>query len=84
MKPLLHSKYDAVAEAMYLRYSNAQVARSEMLDGAEGSVGVDFDANGETVGIELISVNDETVAIATHYANEHGLGLTGATFPRAA
>jgi uncharacterized protein YuzE len=69
---------------MYLTYSPAQAVASEMLDGEDGSVCVDFDANGDVVGIELIVVDDETVALATSYANAHGLGLTGAHFPSAA
>jgi len=84
MKPLLDSKYDPVAEAMYLRYSNANAVRCQMLDGDDGAVCVDFDVAGDVVGIELIVVDGETVALATTYANEHGLGLTGAHFPSAA
>lgn len=84
MKPLLESRYDPVAEAMCLRYSNAPSLRSQMLDGENGSVCVDFGEKGEVVGIELVVVDDETVAPATRYANEHALGLTGANVPHAA
>lgn len=84
MKALLESKFDPVAEALYLRYSGKPVARTEWLDGPNGSVSVDLDVDGDPVGIEVVVIDDETVALATRYANENGLGLTGATFPRAA
>jgi uncharacterized protein YuzE len=63
--------------SMYLRYSNGDpMPPTKMLDPA-GSVNVDFDAKGDIVGIELVHVNDSTVAIATRFANEQGLGLAG-------
>lgn len=84
MKSLLNCEYDPEAEAMYLRYSNAEVARSQMLDGDDGVVCADFDAEENVVGIELIVVDNETVSTVTRFANERHLGLAGAHFPTAA
>ncbi len=83
MKPLIEVKRNREKIAgrrfysMYLRYSDGEaVPPTKTLD-SSGSVNVDVDANGDIVGIELVHVNDDTVAIVTHFANEQGLGLAG-------
>jgi uncharacterized protein YuzE len=51
-----HMKYDAAANAAYIRLSNARV-----LDSEEISPGVvfDFDAEGHIVGIELLDAKTQ-------------------------
>lgn len=79
MKPLIaverkRSEHDdVVLVSLYLRYSREPVARTESLDGEV--VNVDYDATGAVIGIEVADVDDDSIALATKFANEHGLGL---------
>ncbi len=69
---------DSGVVCLYLRYSYGNIVRPTTSLDDEGSVNVDYDAQGEIVGIEIIDVDDESVALATRFANEHNLGLAGA------
>ncbi|HEX5274184.1 MAG TPA: DUF2283 domain-containing protein [Candidatus Rubrimentiphilum sp.] len=85
MRPVIdvERSTDRGVVCLYLRYSYGNVVPPTKSLDAEGSVNVDYDAKGEIVGIEIIDVDDESVALTTQFANEHGLGLAGA-FGRAA
>jgi uncharacterized protein YuzE len=67
---------------VYLYYSRNAVARTQTLDD-DYSVNVDFDSSGEAVGVEIVAPDDETIAIATHFALDHDLSLVGVFDPRA-
>ncbi|MGB6522963.1 MAG: DUF2283 domain-containing protein [Candidatus Cybelea sp.] len=68
--------------SIYLYYSRNAVARTQTLD-EHYEVAVDFDSSNEVVGIEIVAPGDETIALATRFALDHGLSLAGAFDPRA-
>jgi hypothetical protein len=44
---------------------------------------IEFDSSNEVVGIELVAPSDETIALASRFALDHGLSLAGVFDPRA-
>jgi uncharacterized protein YuzE len=53
---------DSAAGAAYVRFSRHKVARTQVLDSTKATVTVDFDAAGDAIGIELIGVEEFTLA----------------------
>jgi uncharacterized protein YuzE len=47
---------DSQAHAAYVRFKNTKVARTQSIEKAGAPVNIDFDAQNEVVGIELIGV----------------------------
>lgn len=82
MKPIVEIEHDDAGgmHSMYLRYSEAPVARTVARD-PEGSVNVDLAADGSPVGVELVSTGDEEVSLAIAAAQEYGLSLVGVFNP---
>ena len=84
---------DSAAGAAYVRFSRHKVARTQVLDSRKATVTVDFDAAGEAIGIELIGVEEFTLArllescgIELHPQNRVAIGKaryirTGAKVP---
>lgn len=64
---------------MYIYYSRRPVAKTANCDD-EGSVCLDFDANGEVVGMEILHAGDEEIVIAIETAT-YGLSLSGVFDP---
>ena len=50
----MKSSYDAIADALYLRFTEIQIAESE--EGVEDVI-LDFDAEGLIVGVEVLSAS---------------------------
>jgi uncharacterized protein YuzE len=67
--------------SMYLRYSKTAVTWTNALH-PDGAVSVDYDANGEVVGIEIVAPDSQTVAIAAEFAVSQGLSLLGVFDPQ--
>jgi uncharacterized protein YuzE len=63
-----------VGPLAYLRYRDGTFARNERVG---QDVIIDYDADSQVVGIELLGFRDKTLAIARAFAEEHGLA-----FPR--
>jgi uncharacterized protein YuzE len=83
MRPLVEvTRGEESPHSVYLGYSHDAVARTQALDD-KYAVNVDFDDSGAVVGIEIVVPDDETIAIATRFALEHGLSLVGVFDPRA-
>ena len=53
----MNIKYDKEADAMYLRFSDAEVAES---DEDKPGIIIDYDKNGKIVGIELLDASQRT------------------------
>ena len=70
--------------SMYLRYSKAEVARQESLDGETRFVNVDWDDSNKIVGIELVAPDDESVDLVAQFAHAHKLSLVGVFIPEIA
>ncbi len=63
---------DSESEAGYVCYSKTDIAETvEVWE--EGTVAADLDSNGNVVGIEVLSFDDETLSQARAYAREHDL-----------
>ncbi len=61
---------------LYLYYSSEPVART--IDVTEtGSVAVDVDAHGETIGVELLNPGTTELELLTKLARERDLSLDG-------
>lgn len=53
----MNIKYDKEADAMYLRFSDAEVAES---DEDKPGIVIDYDKDGKIVGIELLDASQRT------------------------
>lgn len=47
--------YDSQADAMYIKLSNAEISTTELI-ALDGYINADLDAEGNVIGIELVSV----------------------------
>jgi hypothetical protein len=78
MQNPIEVKVDLEANAGYVRYQarsgGQRFARNERLS---QDVVVDFDADNEVLGIELLAFDDEAIDVARRFAEAHDLG-----FPR--
>ncbi len=59
----------------YVRFSRNAVARTEPTE-ADDEVVVDYDAQGDVVGIELVSISNETIDALVDVARNHKLDLS--------
>ncbi|MFH1649771.1 MAG: DUF2283 domain-containing protein [Candidatus Woesearchaeota archaeon] len=57
--------YDSDADALYLEYSDAEIERTEKLD--DNTI-LDFDGNGNIVGVELLFVSERNPSLAKKLA----------------
>jgi uncharacterized protein YuzE len=79
MKQLLEVTQDAAARMalLYLRYAPAQpVARTLSMTETE-SIAIDIDANGDVLGVELLSPQTAEFETLAAIAKERGLSLEG-------
>lgn len=53
----MNIKYDKEADAMYLKFSDAEVAES---DEDKPGIIIDYDKDGKIVGIELLDASQQT------------------------
>lgn len=59
----------------YVQFSRDSVARTEPTE-IDDEVIVDYDADGNVVGIELVSISNETIGALLEVARHHGLDLS--------
>ena len=73
-------------DPVYLRFSEARVARTESY--ANGEINVDFDDNNDVIGIEMLSTDPEEWEVTARIGRAHNLGfdllLAGAKKPSGA
>jgi uncharacterized protein YuzE len=74
-----HEDADGV-RPMYIYYSHAPVAKTVNCM-PDGSVAIDFDAQGSVVGIELLHPGDEEIGVVVQLAKEYDLSLSGVFDP---
>jgi len=78
MQNPINVKVDLEANAAYVRYrpssDGQRFARNERVS---QDVVIDFDADSQVLGIELLAFGDEALGIARRFAEAHDLG-----FPR--
>jgi uncharacterized protein YuzE len=82
MKPIIEVTHDEAGgvRPMYIYYSHEPVTKTVDCDD-EGSVSLDFDTNGEVVGIEILHPGDDEIALAIETAKKYGLSLSGVFDP---
>ena len=61
----------------YVRYNDPSMKTRPRTKRISPDVNVDFDENGAVLGIELVGLDADSMAVAAGFAREHGLG-----FPR--
>ena len=57
---IISFSFDALARAVYVRYTNEPIAKTKRLD---SSVSIDYDKNGEIVGVEVIRISRAAATI---------------------
>jgi uncharacterized protein YuzE len=82
MKGIIAIERDEESDSpVYIRFSNEPVSGGEITENPE--VVVDYDAEGNVIGIELISTTPDEIEMLAKLAKKHDLDLT-ALFARAA
>lgn len=75
MKHLLEMTTEGAQGPAYLRYARASVANTQPSEEDEDVV-IDITADGSVVGVELVSVNPETIAALVKVARRLNLDLS--------
>ena len=82
MSQIVEIETEDPAGPVYLRFSNdAAAARSEITENPE--VVIDYDAQGNVIGVELITTTPDEIETLARIAKRHDLDLA-ALFSRAA